>query len=397
MSETCRDFEEMLSPYLDGELVPDAKRRVEAHLAGCPACRARLESWRESDAALAGLAPARTEAQWEALAQRVDRAIDAEEAWEARLAETALAAGGARPRSAPSRWWLWSSGAAAAAVLVLLMRPWIDEPPADGNRSTAAEAPVPADVDSPRSLDLPLPKERANASAPIEGAPAESAPAAPAQPELAPPGSAPTEAQNRNTAGAIPDSHKREGTLGSVSLPQVEEDKHPAENELREGLASEAAQSDVVDTRKAAEKPPAATVPEAAGRSSGADVQTMRAPIPESEASGSLKSKGAFSQSPPTALRMDSIMKKGITPAEDEQTLESHLAAIDVVLADSTSKDSRPALLLQRLHVVSGLVAWNRDRWCRSALAALEDWKREGLPDSTATADSTSIEEACRP
>jgi hypothetical protein len=207
----------------------------------------------------------------------------------------------------------------------------------------------------------------------------------------------------------ISDSHKQEGTLGAAPLPQVEEEKHPAENELHEELASTAQDVGRADTRetgnaaepsegketRAPEEPPgAATTPEVVGRAGGADVQAMRAPNPESEAWGSLKSKGAFIESP-SRFRMDSIMKKGATPAEDEETLESLLAAIDVALADSTSKDSRPALLLQRLHVVSGLVAWNRDRWCRSALAALEDWKREGLPDSTSTADSTSIEESC--
>lgn len=41
----CAD-PELLSAYLDGELPPARERQVEAHLAGCPGCRAELDGLR---------------------------------------------------------------------------------------------------------------------------------------------------------------------------------------------------------------------------------------------------------------------------------------------------------------------------------------------------------------
>jgi anti-sigma factor RsiW len=39
MSVTCPLLSEQLDQYVDGELAPDARRDVEAHLAACAACR----------------------------------------------------------------------------------------------------------------------------------------------------------------------------------------------------------------------------------------------------------------------------------------------------------------------------------------------------------------------
>jgi anti-sigma factor (TIGR02949 family) len=36
--KTCRDLDEQLTPYVDGEQTPAARQSVEAHLAGCPPC-----------------------------------------------------------------------------------------------------------------------------------------------------------------------------------------------------------------------------------------------------------------------------------------------------------------------------------------------------------------------
>ena len=36
--KTCRDLDEHLAPYVDGEETPAARRSVETHLAGCPPC-----------------------------------------------------------------------------------------------------------------------------------------------------------------------------------------------------------------------------------------------------------------------------------------------------------------------------------------------------------------------
>ena len=45
MSEPCPGFED-LSAYLDGQLPPRARARLDAHLASCPACAASLADLR---------------------------------------------------------------------------------------------------------------------------------------------------------------------------------------------------------------------------------------------------------------------------------------------------------------------------------------------------------------
>ena len=44
-AETCREFIELLSAYVDGELSEDVRFRFDAHVAACPACSAYLESY----------------------------------------------------------------------------------------------------------------------------------------------------------------------------------------------------------------------------------------------------------------------------------------------------------------------------------------------------------------
>ena len=39
----CRDLEEQLAPYVDGEAAPAARRSIETHLAACPACRSHAD------------------------------------------------------------------------------------------------------------------------------------------------------------------------------------------------------------------------------------------------------------------------------------------------------------------------------------------------------------------
>lgn len=40
----CRDVDEHLTPYVDGEELPDARRSVETHLAACPPCREHADA-----------------------------------------------------------------------------------------------------------------------------------------------------------------------------------------------------------------------------------------------------------------------------------------------------------------------------------------------------------------
>lgn len=47
-------FEELLPPYLEGELGPEDKSRVESHLATCPDCRLLLAALTDAREALSG-------------------------------------------------------------------------------------------------------------------------------------------------------------------------------------------------------------------------------------------------------------------------------------------------------------------------------------------------------
>lgn len=50
----CDRFEALLSPYLEGELAAEDKRFLEAHLEGCPDCRALVAALTETRKVLAG-------------------------------------------------------------------------------------------------------------------------------------------------------------------------------------------------------------------------------------------------------------------------------------------------------------------------------------------------------
>ena len=48
----CRDLETQLTPYLDGELIAEARVEFEAHLAGCPTCPQHVEVERHNLSAI---------------------------------------------------------------------------------------------------------------------------------------------------------------------------------------------------------------------------------------------------------------------------------------------------------------------------------------------------------
>jgi anti-sigma factor RsiW len=51
----CIEVVELVSEYLDGELDPQTRRRVEVHLERCPACRVYVEQVRDTVRALGRL------------------------------------------------------------------------------------------------------------------------------------------------------------------------------------------------------------------------------------------------------------------------------------------------------------------------------------------------------
>ncbi|GIX47536.1 MAG: hypothetical protein KatS3mg131_1747 [Candidatus Tectimicrobiota bacterium] len=51
----CRQLVELLSDYVDGELPPALRRRLEAHLADCAPCATFLQTFRQTQAAARSL------------------------------------------------------------------------------------------------------------------------------------------------------------------------------------------------------------------------------------------------------------------------------------------------------------------------------------------------------
>jgi hypothetical protein len=106
----CREFVELASAWLDGEMPPAERARADEHLAGCALCSALVEDLAAADAALkAEPAAERSEAEWADFNRRlmVRVAMDARGQLERRS--------GAVRRAL--RWSLL--GAAAAAALAL--------------------------------------------------------------------------------------------------------------------------------------------------------------------------------------------------------------------------------------------------------------------------------------
>lgn len=94
---------ELLSPYLDEQVAPGERERVEAHLRECAACRAHLESLRHAVALLRGADPVPAPAGFQ-------------EAVRSRLSASAPAP---RGRVFPRITLSWTTAAAAAAVVLV--------------------------------------------------------------------------------------------------------------------------------------------------------------------------------------------------------------------------------------------------------------------------------------
>lgn len=97
----CHDLETELTPYLDGELIAEARRDVEAHLAACPTCAQRTEIERHNLGLIREAARAGSPVASPTLRARVRSAVDDDERhrrnahltrWGAAAAGVALAA-----------------------------------------------------------------------------------------------------------------------------------------------------------------------------------------------------------------------------------------------------------------------------------------------------------------
>lgn len=125
MNSADRDILPLLAGWLDGELTPEEKQRVEAALARSADLRTALAEWRSVDAAMPQGEPVRAEVEWETLAMRVEATI-ADEV-ENNVATATKQAPTARQRvGADRRWtaWLgsnrWAMGGGSAFVVAAI-------------------------------------------------------------------------------------------------------------------------------------------------------------------------------------------------------------------------------------------------------------------------------------
>ncbi len=138
-SRGCQAFDEDLSAWIDGELAALRRSAVEAHLASCRACTARVEELSAVDRALRSLPEPAVGA---ALRARLGDRLSGERA----AAAPAMRMPPARRRLAPALLVL-PTAAAAALALALLLRP--AGPPEDVvPPATIADAPAAGELEA---------------------------------------------------------------------------------------------------------------------------------------------------------------------------------------------------------------------------------------------------------
>lgn len=141
MNERCARMRERLSAYLDGELDAAATAEVDAHLDTCGECAAVLAGYSAADDALAEALPARSGVEWEALASRVDAAIEREVQDVARAGAAVAGAAAAEPERPAGSWRrrrrlaLGSAATLVVALLIAVLQPWWETEQPDVGRS----------------------------------------------------------------------------------------------------------------------------------------------------------------------------------------------------------------------------------------------------------------------
>ena len=147
----CEHFAALLDPFVDGELSPDEMARVQAHLDGCPACRAYVD---DALAIRASFPDAEDTPVPDGFAESVMARIRAEAASQAEAA----------PQKKTSRPWLKAlASLAACCAIVLLAAPMFSH----SSKTEAAPAEAPA-----AAADTAASTERAMEFALTEEAPA---------------------------------------------------------------------------------------------------------------------------------------------------------------------------------------------------------------------------------
>lgn len=115
----CGDAKALFSGRLDRRLAPEAARALDAHLAGCAACRAALATWEAAAAALRAAGPTPLPPF---------------------LGERAFAAALRAGRAAPGAWFLPAARKVALAGALAAGAVWVAAAASGATRPPAAES-----------------------------------------------------------------------------------------------------------------------------------------------------------------------------------------------------------------------------------------------------------------
>jgi anti-sigma factor RsiW len=136
----CEKYAELASRYLDGELAGGEAAELERHLAGCAACRATLEEFRQADATAREISEP-SGAEWAGVWERIE--AQAERQVVVRIIQARI----------------WKRAAWAAAAAALLLGIYVFAPRGGQLPATAGFSfeVVSLEVDSPNYTPVMMP------------------------------------------------------------------------------------------------------------------------------------------------------------------------------------------------------------------------------------------------
>jgi len=151
----CKEICELLTAYLDGEVTPEERAYIEAHLPGCPQCHAELEALSATQASLRGVL--------ESMAEEVSPSPQAWEKVRARLEKKGSWLDGLR-RLLTSKTWQVATVTAAVVVIAVVAAIWQFGGVGQAPPPAPAPAPAPAPVPTPTPAPGPMRFIEADAS-----------------------------------------------------------------------------------------------------------------------------------------------------------------------------------------------------------------------------------------
>ncbi len=153
----CKNICELLTAYLDGELIVEERAYIEAHLHGCPQCRAELEDLSATQSSLRGV-----------LKVRAEEVSPSEQVWkkvQARLEKKGSWLGGLHRLLTGKT---WQAASVAATVIIIAVVAVIWQFGGVGQAPPEVPMPVPAPAPAPTPTHAPGPMIFIEADASID-------------------------------------------------------------------------------------------------------------------------------------------------------------------------------------------------------------------------------------